>query len=338
MGNSTRPPLRLTLDIIFKIFFKQNPHLLKPLLQDFLPLPPGCEVVKVDLLDSEENSSEVDKSLGKTFILDMKIRLSRRMPNGELIEFETVNVEMQTVSQKNFTNRLLAYAGRVYSSQIKEGEGYEKLRTFYSLVFTTMRLPEFRSDKNYYHVCSLRQDRSPHLRLADGIRFVVVELEKFILELDNVLDQREAWCYLLRWSNSLDHQTSQRLAGKGKDMGEALKSFWNLSKDELMRERLEAEDKQRRDQVAQVEWAREEGLEKGIEKGREEGIEKGREEGIEKGREEGIEKGREEGIEKGREETALRLLQDGFDIERVCQYTKLSRSTIERLKQSVSKK
>ncbi len=53
-------------------------------------------------------------------------------------------------------------------------------------------------------------------------------------------------------------------------MGRAVKNLWNLSQDELMRERLEAEDKQRRDRLSQIDTAHEEGLERGLEKGRRE--------------------------------------------------------------------
>ena len=95
------PPLCLTLDNTFKAFFKHDQDLLKPLLQDFLPLPPGCRVEHVQLLDAEENSSEASKPSGKTFILDMKLRISRQLSSGEWVEDETVNVEMQTVSQRD---------------------------------------------------------------------------------------------------------------------------------------------------------------------------------------------------------------------------------------------
>ncbi len=316
------PPLCLTLDNTFKAFFKHDQDLLKPLLQDFLPLPPGCRVEHVQLLDAEENSSEASKPSGKTFILDMKIRISRRLSSGEWVENETVNVEMQTVSQKNFTNRLLAYAGRVYSNQVKEGEKYEKLRTVYSLVFSTVDLPELRTDNNYYHTCSMRQDRRPHLRLTEGIQFVIVELNKFIGSLDSLVDQREAWCYFLKKSDELDQQTGQKLAKKGRDMGRAVKNLWNLSQDELMRERLESEDKQRRDRLAQIDTAHEEGLEKGLEKGREQG------------REEGREQGREQGRREERETFVLKLLSEGIEISVITTVTKFSEAEIKALQKS----
>ena len=62
--------------------------------------------------------------------------------------------------------------------------------------------------------------------------------------------------------------------------------------------------------------------------GREEGKEKGREEGKEKGRKEGKEKGREE----GKEEVALRMLQQGMDLQLIAQITDLSIQQLQKLK------
>ena len=53
-------------------------------------------------------------------------------------------------------------------------------------------------------------------------------------------------------------------------MAVAVKHLWNLSQDELVQERMEAIEKQRRDRVAELVLAEEKGIEKGIEKSREE--------------------------------------------------------------------
>ena len=89
--------------------------------------------------------------------------------------------------------------------------------------------------------------------------------------------------------------------------------------------------------------AEEKGMRKGLQKGREEGREKGHEEGREKGHEEGREKGREEGREKGREEgrlegaqqTALRMVQNGFEVETICLCTGLTSQEVEELRKKV---
>ncbi len=54
-------------------------------------------------------------------------------------------------------------------------------------------------------------------------------------------------------------------------MSKAVKSLWNISQDDVMREILNAEEKRRKDQLTREECALEEGLEKGLQKGREEG-------------------------------------------------------------------
>lgn len=299
-----QPLLCLTLDLAFKIFFKEKPSLLKSLLEEFLPLPKESLIEHIELMDTEENPTASDEPPGKKFVLDMKVRLRRR--EGEALKDpETVNVEIQTTAQKGFTNRLLAYSARIYAGQIKAGENYDKLSPVYSLVFSTVNIPEFSQLKNeWYHTCLLQRSEPPHLVLTEGIQFVLVELDKFTKEIEKIIDPRDAWCYLLKRLSDLDSQDCETLTNKGGPMPEAVQHLWKLSQDELIQERLEAEEKQRRDRVAQMDWAREEGLQEGIQKGRQEGQRK----------------------------NALAMLQDGFDLHQIFKYTGLPLEEIKKLK------
>ncbi len=146
------------------------------------------------------------------------------------------------------------------------------------------------------------------------MQFVIVELNKFIGRLDSLVDQREAWCYFLKRSDELDQQTSQELAKKGRDMGRAVKNLWNLSQDELMRERLEAEDKQRRDFLSQIDTAHAEGFEKGYKEARE--------------------RRRKEGRRKEREAFVLKLLSEGIKISVITTVTEFSEDEIKALQKS----
>ena len=92
--------LRLTFDAAFKLFFKKNPHLLKSVLADFLPLPKGTKIHSIDLIDAEENASKATIPEGKKFILDIKIRPVRT--GREESQAEIINVEMQSVNQGVF--------------------------------------------------------------------------------------------------------------------------------------------------------------------------------------------------------------------------------------------
>ena len=306
--------IALTFDAAFKMYFKQKEELLKPLLQNFLPLPEGSVVEDVKLLDTELTRNDPEK----TFVLDMRVKIARQTADG--IFTEVVDVEMQSTSEPYFSDRLLAYSARLYSDQLLTGEKYDKLDRIYCLAFTPY-LEEFKPIQDqYYHVCSLRREMPPYLTFSHGMKFIVVELDKFMSSVDKILDIRDAWCYLLKLSHKMDRREFEVLAKKDKNMAKAIKHLWNLSEDELTRERLRAIEKERLDQVTRESYYRE--------KSREEGIEEGMERGIEEGMEKGMEKGREEGMEKKQKEIALNLLKARTDIQTICQCTGMTEAEV----------
>jgi len=145
--------LNLTLDEVFKTFFKGNKTLLISLLTHFLPLPDHCVIEDVLILDAELSP---EKRSQKKFVLDLKLKLRFKAIMGIIPQTKIINVEMQTVVHKYFADRFLAYAGRVFSDQLVSGEGYEKLCPVYSLIFTTANLSEFKETRDYYHICTIR--------------------------------------------------------------------------------------------------------------------------------------------------------------------------------------
>ncbi len=94
-------------------------------------------------------------------------------------------------------------------------------------------------------------------------------------------------------------------------MAEAVKSLWNLSQDEKMREYVEAMEKQKMDQASYIQSAEERGMKKG--------------------REEGLEKGREEGLQEGIRQVAQNMLAAGAGPKFVAKSTGLSLKEIEKL-------
>ena len=310
-----KKPYSLTDDTFFKIYFREDTEILKSLLEAFLPLPAGSTIDKVELLNVEQLPARLE---GKVYILDLKVRIFRND------QTETVNVEMQTTSEKNFTSRALAYASRIYSQQLGRGDSYKKLAPVYSLIFSTANLPEFKGSKKFYRSFRMRDDESPHQVYGDDLVLVIVELGKFPKSgLKELVDRREAWCYLLNGGSVAGDGEFRQIEKLGAEMGDAVKKLWNLTEEEVLEEVLESERKREWDRLAREADAREEGLEEGLEKGHEEGMKKG----VEKGREEGIKRG----VEKGREATALKMLRKGIDRETICECTGLSREQIEEL-------
>ena len=98
----------------------------------------------------------------------------------------------------------------------------------------------------------------------------------------------------------------------------AAKRLWNISQDEEMRDLLEAREKQVRDHISSVEYAREEGREEGHLKGEQEGIQKGRQE--------------------EKKKVALKLLQGRVDLRLIKESTELSEEEIKIIEKDLRKK
>ena len=265
--------LNLTRDRIFKTFFRRRKDLLISLMESFLPLPKGSVIESVSILNTELHP---DKTSGgyKLFVLDLRVKL-KRMVNGVLQDTEIVNVEVQTTAHKNFTDRLLAYSSRLYADQLKEGDHFNKLLPVYSLVFTTENLKEFENVKDYCHVCNIRRIEAPEVVMSKGMCFVIVELDKFCASLDDPLDVRGDWCYLLKNSSTMDLEEYSVFKQKGGVMAEAAEHLWVMSQDETLQEIVAMEQRNKMDQQAREQDAHEEGLEKGLQKGRQEGRQEG---------------------------------------------------------------
>ena len=258
--------LKLTNDAAFKAYFKFNKELLISLLTNFLPLPTGSIITDIEILDPEIppdilSIKEGEKS-GKNFILDLRASFERRTPTGNY-QTEIVNVEMQTISEPYFTDRILAYSCRLYSRQIEKGSNYDKLFPVYSLAFINETLKAFEHIKDYYHICNIRRTKSPEVLMSHGLCFVIVELGKFDKSIKQLYNTKESWCYLLKNSYNVGLIEYKTFKDQGGDMAKAVKHLWNLSQNEVLREYLEAIDKKERDRVSRENFVREETLKKG---------------------------------------------------------------------------
>ena len=189
----------------------------------------------------------------------------------------------------------------LYLCPIPKGKDYRDLRSVYSLVFTTQNLSQFKGLKDYYHVCNIRRADPPHLQMSDALQFILVELDKFVQELADVTNQREAWCWFLKYSRKIqDENIAKELRQKGESMGRAVEQLRALSADERLKAQLEAEQKRRLDER----------------------------EALQTKYDEGIETGRAE----EREDSALRLLKKGMEIDFISEATGLSIEEVKRLK------
>ncbi len=245
--------IKLTQDLMFKIYFTKNKKVLLSLLKAFLPLLPDQKIERIDILNSQNLPDTKEK---KQIILDLKLRLNNK---------EKINVEMQASQKKDFLSRVLFYWAKLYTEDLTVSEPYKKVSPTYSLIFTT-DFKVFKESTDFVTCFSLLSDQPPHFCFNNDLKIIFVELKKFNKKIEDLIDIRDQWCYTLKHSNEIKPNELQVLSNRNQDMKEAVVHLKRLSKDEELRMEEEARIKFLRDQMAEKDFAREEGLEEGLKK------------------------------------------------------------------------
>ena len=250
--NKPRPCLDLTIDAVFKHFFKRNEDLCKDILKQFIPPLHDQKITHLSYIDSSLSS---DKNKDKQSILDILVQINDR---------EKINIEMQCVSKAHFKERILFYWSKLFSSQLESGNLYEKLCPTYSLVFTDYTL--LKDLKNYYSSFSLRCDEERSIVFSPYLRIVVVELCK-LKESFEKLDRKGLWSYLIRNSSVMKEKDLEKISLRGEVMSVAVRKLKKMSEEESMRLIAEAEEKARRDRAAEIQYGIDTGFERGVKSG-----------------------------------------------------------------------
>ena len=260
------------------------------------------EKEKLVTLDSAIYPSSLTK---KQITLDLRLKLDTG---------ENINVEMQSLSQKAFIERILFYWAKLYTEDLKKGESYQKLYPAYSLIFTNF---DVLSLKNYMNSFSIRMDKEPFEELTNHLKIVIVELSKFECENLSNLDKKASWCYILKESENIGIREIEILEEKG--LGGAMALLKRVSEDDRLRYEQESRDKFLFDQHWDRIYKFEEGMEKGLRKG------------IEKGLLKGMEKGWRKGRDKRNEEIVLNMLSLNADLDFISKATNLSKEEIKKI-------
>ena len=310
-SNKFQPCLDLTLDAIFKHFFKKNEYLCKDLLKQFIP---PLRDQKIALLSYIDSSLSSDKNKDKKSILDILVQINDR---------EKINIEMQCLSNTNFKERILFYWSKLFSGQLKSGDSYDKLCPTYSLIFTKYNL--FKGLKSYCSSFSLRCDEDQGVVFSPHLRVVVVELCKLRESLEELdrrspgkgeLDRKVLWSYFIKNCSSMTERDLKSLSSRDEVMDTAVKEIKWMSREESLQALAEAREKERRDRYAEVRDGFNRGVEKGIKQG--------------------FNKGVESGISQNTKQVALKMIREGITRSIVSKVTGLSLDELSKLKKELS--
>ena len=301
--------LNLTLDLVFKAFFKDKSVSI-PFLQNFLPLPKERKIVSLNFLDPVMTPENIKN---KTPVLDLRVQLDNK---------EYINIEMQSMEMESFKERILYYLSNLYIAQLERGRKYSKLYPAYSLVFT--KFPVFPELKEYCSHFRLQTNQKGGPVFSNHLGIILVELEKFKANLVDLVENKDNWCYIIKNSHHISSEELSALSKKGGGMKEATERLKVLSQDESLRMLEEAREKAWRDEQARRAYSIKEGLK--------EGRKEGKKEGLKEGKKEGRKEGKKEGRLLERNEMILKMLNKNFNITSISEITGASKAEILKLK------
>ena len=154
--------ITLTNDYAFKRLLGSEEN--KPLLQDFLEcildLTPQ-QVLDLEFMDKELTKEEFSD---KTGILDVKLKLT----DGTVID-----IEIQASWNASFIKRTLFYWAKMYTSDFKAGESYDKL---HRCITINIIADGFRLN-NAIHSEYLLQEKTAHTTLTDVLEIHFLDLQ-----------------------------------------------------------------------------------------------------------------------------------------------------------------
>jgi predicted transposase/invertase (TIGR01784 family) len=261
-----KPGIDPKVDYAFKWLFGKEAHvaLLLSLVNAVLRLPAGHWIVSLEILNPFNDKQALDDKLS---ILDIKARdqLGRQY-----------NIEMQMLGSPILLRRLLYYWAVLHADQLHEGQDYTQLRPTITICFVNAELFADLTDHHLHF--QLRSDKYPQLLFSDHESIHLVELPKFKLKANELVDPLDAWCYFLIHGETMDMADLPENLRRS-PVEQAMEKLQMFAQDKEEKERYQARLKAQRDYSSFLKEAREEaekqGLEKGMERGLEQGLEKG---------------------------------------------------------------
>ncbi|MDN5345030.1 MAG: hypothetical protein PWQ18_1144 [Clostridia bacterium] len=243
-------------DYAFKRIFgsEEGKEALLGFLNAVLKLPPGRELVRVELLDRE---------IDPQYLLDRGARLDvlARTEAGTLL-----NIEVQVANQYNIDKRTMYYWAGLYHGQLTRGQQFTDLCK--TVTINVLAFDWFRGDRRYHRTFHVRDDASGDL-LCDDLEIHFLELEKIKTLKRRPQDALEAWMMYL---NNLEGEEMEAMAMENPGIRKALtieQAFWQSKKERRL---YELREKAMRDEISALAGARAEGEARGEARGRQEAI------------------------------------------------------------------
>jgi predicted transposase/invertase (TIGR01784 family) len=238
-------------DFVFKYIFGNEKHkdILIALLSDILAVPEeefeGIEIMNNELIKEFKED--------KKGILDVRVKTRAG---------KQIDVEIQILPTEYMAERTIFYWSKMYTSQIKPGDTYDKLKKCVTINIVDFKCTPLNKLYSSYH---LIEDETGY-KLTDILEVHFLEIPKLF---DKKVERSED-DPIVQWMEFLDAKSKgvvEVLAGKNKNIKKAYGLLQIISRDEKARMLYEARQAEISDQRTRIKAAEEKGIEKGIEKG-----------------------------------------------------------------------
>jgi predicted transposase/invertase (TIGR01784 family) len=234
-------------DFVFKYIFGNEKHkdLLIALLRDILAVPEeefdGIEIINNELMKEFKED--------RKGILDVRVRTKLG---------KQIDVEIQILPTEYMAERTIFYWSKMYTSQIKPGDTYDKLKKCVTINIVDFKCIPLKKLYSSYH---LTEDETGY-RLTDILEVHFLEIPKLFDE-DIERDENDP---IVQWMEFLDARSKgvmEMLAEKNKDIKKAYDLLQIISKDEKARMLYEARQAEISDQKTRIKSAEQKGREEG---------------------------------------------------------------------------
>ena len=234
--------VKAKLDIIFKKLFTDegNQHILQAFLSDILEIPYES-INNIIVLNSEIMPENIIEKYSR---MDIKMTV-----DGNRL----INVEMQIKDEGDYKDRSMYYLSKLYSNQLKSGDGYGKLNQCISINVLNFIL--FDEWTDFHSSFRMREDKRNSV-LTDNFIAHYFELKKIGKNFDKN-NKQELW---LRLINAETEDELDMLQQTGvKQIQDAVVVLHKMSADEKTRELAEMREKALHIEATEKAHARAEG-------------------------------------------------------------------------------
>ena len=230
-------------DVVFKMLFgdTDNTDILADFLQSVLKCPKE-EFEKIEILNPFLYLANVDD---KQSILDVKLTTK----SGQILD-----IEIQVKKIESMRLRIMFYATKLFSEQLKKGEQYDKLKKTINILICTDHIL-INENKAYHNRFLMRSDDSTVL--TDAMEINTLELKK-VPEGDK--SNLATW---LKFLDTDDKGELNMIATQGTGFNKAVDKLIEISESEKTKMLIEAREKALRDEATLIYESEKRGMEKG---------------------------------------------------------------------------